>query len=557
MPAFNLVTDPWIPVRWIDPSRREPLVSLRTLFTEAERIADLSANPAERVSLMRLLVCATQAALGAPPHPKAWRGFGGDLATAVPEYLDRPEIHERFELFGDGARFLQVPIQSKGDPVPASKLLPHLASGNNPTLFDHEGGTTRATSSPRLALGLLVFQCFYPLYGAGYKGKGPCVDQNMLHLLLRGENLAETILRNCLDAETIAAQFPSGIGKPIWEGLENDGAFSTNATETYLGRLVPRHRNLRLADDGTGFHLSKEAMAYPAFEAAIEPTATVTLRKKGAETVRALLPARLQRAAWRDLHLMCAMRVAEGEAQGAAPLVLQSHVSEILAADLPQALVWTGALVTDLKAKILDTVESLHTVPARMLASFDAQQDYRSGVEYAETMRGRLYGAVKTYFSAMRHESAWETKPIPDDFFDRESFRFSLLANPTRKVRSNGKGELLKNSRRVPVFYDPEKKADPATRIDARAALVEWLDRQACAHGFRFEEKTLKTVPRPRQVFVKKSRADETRHAGLHAAVEFVGELAVTDPAAFRRAVASGIGPAKAFGFGLLCLAPR
>jgi CRISPR system Cascade subunit CasE len=153
-------------------------------------------------------------------------------------------------------------------------------------------------------------------------------------------------------------------------------------------------------------------------------------------------------------------------------------------------------------------------------------------------------------------EPAWETRPIPDGFFDRERFRFSLLANPTRKVRSNGKGELLKNSRRVPVFYDPEKKADPATRIDARAALVDWLARQATAHGFRFEEKNLKTVPRPRQVFVKKSRADEARHAGLHAAVEFVGELAVTDTAAFRRAVSTGIGPAKAFGFGMLCLAP-
>jgi len=444
MPAFNLVTDPWIPVRWINPSRHEPLVSLGTLFAEAERIADLSANPAERVSLMRLLVCATQAALGAPPHPKAWRGFGEDLATAVPEYLERPQIRERFELFGDVARFLQVPIQSKGEPVPASKLFPHLASGNNPTLFDHEGGTTRATPSQRLALGLIVFQCFYPLYGAGYKGKGPCVDQNMLHLLLRGENLAEAILRNCLDAETIAAQFPSGIGRPIWEGIENDRSFSANATETYLGRLVPRHRNLRLTDDGTGFHLSKEAMSYPAYEAAIEPTATVTLRKKGTETVRALLPARLQRAAWRDLHLMCAMRVAEGEGQGAAPLVLQSHAQELLAADLPQALVWTGALVTDLKAKIHDTVESLHTVPARMLASYDAQQDYRSGVEYAEAMRARLYGAVKTYFSAMRHESA----PIDAaerrywDALDRDSgILLDLVADPESMAeREFGKG---------------------------------------------------------------------------------------------------------------------
>lgn len=153
-------------------------------------------------------------------------------------------------------------------------------------------------------------------------------------------------------------------------------------------------------------------------------------------------------------------------------------------------------------------------------------------------------------------EPAWETRPIPETFFDCERFRFSLLANPTRKVRSNGKGELLKNSRRVPIFYDSEKKADPATRIDVRGALIEWLGRQGEAHGFRFEAKTLKTVPRPRQVFAKKSRADESRHAGVHAAVEFVGELQVINPPAFREAVGGGIGSAKAFGFGMLCLAP-
>lgn len=153
-------------------------------------------------------------------------------------------------------------------------------------------------------------------------------------------------------------------------------------------------------------------------------------------------------------------------------------------------------------------------------------------------------------------EPAWKSKHIPDDFFERGPFHFSLVANPTRKVRSNAKGELLKNSRRVPIFYDPVKKGDPETRIDVRAALNEWLKRKGNQHGFVFDEKSLKTIPRPRQVFVKKSRADDQRHSGVHAATEFVGRLEVTDPAVFREAVTKGIGSAKAFGFGLLCLAP-
>lgn len=459
MSSFNLITDPWIPVRWVDTARREPLVGLRQLFTESDQIADLSVNPAERVSLMRLLVCITQTTLGAPPHPEAWRGFGDDLASAIPSYLDRPEIHGRFELFGDGPRFLQTKVPVKGEPVPASKLFPHLATGNNPTLLDHGGGTVRIVPPARLALGLLTFQCFYPLYGAGYKGKGPCVDSNMLHLLLRGDTLRETICANCLDAETIASQFPSGVGRPLWESDEKDADFERNATETYLGRLVPRHRNVRLEDDGTGFRLESKSMIYPTFDAAIEPTATVVIRKKGAETFRALLPTRLDRATWRDLHLVCALRVANGGQKGAAPLILQSHAAEIAESDHRSARIWTGALVTDLKAKIRDTLESSYTVPARLVDSFDAQRDYETGVGFAEDMSKRIYGAVKTYASTLKNESP----PVDAaqrhywNALDRDAtVLLDLIADPsTMDGREFGRG--------------PNEEADPWTRLVRRA----------------------------------------------------------------------------------------
>jgi CRISPR system Cascade subunit CasE len=38
--------------------------------------------------------------------------------------------------------------------------------------------------------------------------------------------------------------------------------------------------------------------------------------------------------------------------------------------------------------------------------------------------------------------------------------------------------------------------------------------------------------------------------------VEFRGTLRVTDPAKFRRVFTGGLGSAKAFGFGLLVIAP-
>lgn len=129
------------------------------------------------------------------------------------------------------------------------------------------------------------------------------------------------------------------------------------------------------------------------------------------------------------------------------------------------------------------------------------------------------------------------TKPIPEDFFGHSRYRFSLLANPTRKVRSNAAGERTKNGRRLAI-------AD-------RDGQVAWLQQKASSGGFSVDPKRLRSIPRGREYFHK------NRHThGAHSAVEFQGELAVEDPVLFRTTVAAGVGSAKAFGFGLLVLAP-
>lgn len=129
------------------------------------------------------------------------------------------------------------------------------------------------------------------------------------------------------------------------------------------------------------------------------------------------------------------------------------------------------------------------------------------------------------------------TKEIPANYFSHKTYRFSLLANPTIKMRvDNPDGSRKKNGRRVPI-----------TR---REDLVRWLHRKAGAAGFSFEPETLRTIPRGRAFFRKE------RTQGTHTAVEFQGTLTVEDPSLFLDAVRQGIGSAKAFGFGLLALTP-
>ncbi len=131
----------------------------------------------------------------------------------------------------------------------------------------------------------------------------------------------------------------------------------------------------------------------------------------------------------------------------------------------------------------------------------------------------------------------WLTKEMDDGFLNHETFQFSLLANATtKKVVRNPDGTRKKNGQRIPVVGDDE--------------LTFWLNRKAELHGFTLASNDLKISSMPRNYFIKKGKS------GLHQGTNFQGILKVTDPDLFREALVKGIGTAKAFGFGMLCISP-
>jgi CRISPR system Cascade subunit CasE len=132
---------------------------------------------------------------------------------------------------------------------------------------------------------------------------------------------------------------------------------------------------------------------------------------------------------------------------------------------------------------------------------------------------------------------SWKTKPIPETYFTRSLYAFQLCANPTKKVtKLASDGSPTKNGRRLP--------------LRTREELVAWLIRKGEQDGFSVNAATLRCFPRGREYFEKNGQR------GLHSAVEFQGTLTVRDLAKFQEAFTRGIGPAKAFGFGLLVIAP-
>ena len=491
---FNLITDEWIPVRML--SGGGGLVSLSTLFTEAEAIADLDVRPHERIALMRLLICIAHAAAGIPDDD--WESFRETYASAAVDYLKKKEIAPYFELFGNGPRFLQLSVESK-TPVSVSKLFPVLASGNNPTVLDHEGGTDRSFPVEILAMGLLVFQNFYPLYGAGYKGRGPCVDSNMLHTFVQGKTLHEAIANNCLDSDEVAL-LSGGIGKPLWEQFPSgmkDKAAVANATTTYLGRLVPMHRSLRFTDDGSHFHHVKESMEYPPFDVySREPSSTVVVwGKRGQESPR-LLPARLDQAVWRQLPALTVLRREASSGQASAPPVVQCYTQN----EGGDLRIWTGAVVTDYKAKILNLVESTFSLPATMFGS--GRAIYETGVKFAEIWESRLKKAVAAYGTTLKKDKP-STAAATQHFWNTLDQQSRVLLDVVRHPEQLNISEMTFGS----------GSTDPWTALvnqAARDAYGHSCPRQTSRHYEAFAAGLRALYPKPKNSNTKEKQPAKT-----------------------------------------------
>jgi len=136
-----------------------------------------------------------------------------------------------------------------------------------------------------------------------------------------------------------------------------------------------------------------------------------------------------------------------------------------------------------------------------------------------------------------------------------QRLRFRLRANPTKRVASgNERLGASMAGKRIGLISEAEQ--------------VRWLLRKAEAAGFHIPGEWLKAnrpetdepvlIPNFRVEVIPEGRARNAKpgHGGEFLAVRFEGTLVVTDAEKFRAALASGIGSAKAFGFGLLSVGP-
>jgi CRISPR system Cascade subunit CasE len=146
-----------------------------------------------------------------------------------------------------------------------------------------------------------------------------------------------------------------------------------------------------------------------------------------------------------------------------------------------------------------------------------------------------------------------QTKPIDSalaSIADGVQLAFRLRANPTRRISKNNPDEKEKRwlGRRVNLREEED--------------WLQWLGRKAGQGGFRLvavqARDDVPAVQAHDEGKLKGQRmgpADRKRPLTF-ASVLFDGRLEVTDAERFRQTVCEGIGTGKAFGFGLLSVAP-
>ena len=275
-PEYNLLDEPWIPVRLVDGTITD--VGLLELLRRTTDIADLACElPTQSIAIQRLIL-AIAYRVATPRDARDWARQWDDGAPTeqMIEYLER--WRDRFYLFGGRFPFMQVAdLRTAKDAVSGlEKLIADVPNGEQ--FFTTRHGRALACIPASEAARWLVHAQAYDPSGIrsgavgdfqvkGGKGYpiGPAWCGHLGLVWLKGKDLDETLVLNLIPATTAelrGVDSSTDWGACSWEDLEPEtsvrGDYSLldpagTPKELSIPRLLTWHsRRIRLVGDSSG-----------------------------------------------------------------------------------------------------------------------------------------------------------------------------------------------------------------------------------------------------------------------------------------------------------------
>lgn len=275
-PEFNLLDEPWIPVRLLDGTIAD--VGLLELLRRTTDIADLACElPTQSIAIQRL-VLAVAYRVATPRDTRDWvrQWEDGAPTEQMIEYLER--WRDRFYLFGDRYPFMQVADlrTAKNSVSGLEKLIADVPNGEQ--FFTTRHGRALACIPPSEAARWLVHAQAYDPSGIrsgavgdsqvkGGKGYpiGPSWCGYLGLVWLKGKDLDETLVLNLIPADAAGLRGVDSStewGACSWEASELEtsarGDYSLldpagTPRELSIPRLLTWHsRRIRLVGDSSG-----------------------------------------------------------------------------------------------------------------------------------------------------------------------------------------------------------------------------------------------------------------------------------------------------------------
>ncbi|MFO1322347.1 MAG: type I-E CRISPR-associated protein Cse1/CasA [Burkholderiales bacterium] len=441
-PAFNLLDEPWIPVRSLAGEVRE--VGLLELFERASQLEGLAeTSPPNLVALYRVLLAVTHRALtrtlGTWKDADRARWYRDGLPDgALRDYLKY--WRDRFWVFHPEHPFMQVAAlatlpETKDKLKPWTQVALDRANGNTPSVFDHavDDAPTpvRWQALMRDLLGFLQFTPGGLVKSVRASDKAAALSNTAACIPL-GSNLSRTL---CL------ALHPRTTGEiedaPTWErspttlaALKSEGRLASGPNDRYtrLSRAVL----LATEPDGDGLvrHIRFAAgVALIADDNDPDPMASYRVGKAGA--VR--LTFQEGRALWRDLPTL----VPDPSGRHALPApVLQWATNVHLSTNGRESHVpFIVAGIASDQAKLLRWRADRIVLPAAVLADPDSAQGMRQAVSRAEQTFSSLRGiATDMLAAAMPDSKHKDTRARARALLDRSGFAATFFGRAERSL---------------------------------------------------------------------------------------------------------------------------